>query len=39
MDRLVIGDLGFQGGDMFQITDDWNKGRIQLGLHHAFDLK
>lgn len=28
--------LRFQGGYMYQITDDWNKGQIQLGLHHSF---
>lgn len=28
--------LRFQGGYMYQITDDWNKGQIQLGLHQSF---
>ena len=28
--------LRFQGGYMHQITDDWDKGQIQLGLHHLF---
>jgi len=29
-------ELRFQGGYLYQITDDWNKGQIQLGLHHSF---
>lgn len=28
--------LRIQASYMYQITDDWNKGQIQLGLHHSF---
>ncbi len=32
----ITDKLRFQGGYMYQITDDWNKGQIQLGFHHSF---
>jgi len=32
----ISDELRFQGGYMHQITDDWNKGQLQLGLHHSF---
>ena len=32
----ITNTLRFQGGYMHQITDDWNKGQIQVGLHHSF---
>ena len=32
----ITDKLRFQGGYMHQITDDWNKGQIQLGLHQSF---
>ncbi len=32
----ITDKLRFQGGYMHQITDDWDKGQIQLGLHHSF---
>lgn len=28
--------LRFQGGYMYQITDNWNKGQLQFSLHHSF---
>jgi hypothetical protein len=32
----ITDKLRLQGGYMYQITDDWSKGQIQLGLHHSF---
>ena len=32
----ISDNLRFQGGYMYQITDNWNKGQIQLSLHHSF---
>ena len=32
----ITDQLRFQGGYMYQITDNWNKGQIQLSLHHSF---
>ena len=32
----ITDTLRFQGGYMYQITDDWEKGQIQVGLHHSF---
>jgi len=28
--------MRIQGGYMYQLTDNWGKGQIQLGLHHSF---
>ena len=32
----ITDELRFQGGYMHQFTENWNKGQIQLGLHHSF---
>jgi hypothetical protein len=32
----ISDNLRFQGGYMYQSTDDWSKGQIQLSLHHSF---
>jgi hypothetical protein len=29
-------ELRFQGGYMYQVTDNWNKGQLQFSLHHSF---
>jgi hypothetical protein len=29
-------ELRFQGGYMYQVTDDWEKGQLQFSLHHSF---
>ncbi len=32
----ISDELRIQGDYMHQITDDWDKGQIQLGLHQSF---
>jgi len=32
----ILANLRIQGGYMYQSTDNWGKGQLQISLHHAF---